>query len=141
MELVQLVYRSRPTGEDGPRRLAALRDIQTKAAFNNRRDGIGGFLVLTRSHFVQVLEGDCRIVKATFERVRRDGRHTEVELIEVMPSRDRIYAAWAMGTIHDELVVRDALVKAGFGRELDIVQLSGQAIASVLAAVAKRAAA
>ncbi len=58
MELVQLVYHSRPAAElAGSARLTAFRAIHKVAKARNQAGGISGFLVLTRNAFRAAARG------------------------------------------------------------------------------------
>jgi hypothetical protein len=140
MELVQLVYRSRPAGgASGASRLATFRQIHSASVARNQRSGIGGFLVLTKTHFLQILEGDRSAVMETFERIRRDERHTDVALLDITPCRKRRFAGWAMGAIHDPLVIGEAMLSCGIGEGQDIASLGAKNVAAILSALAQRA--
>lgn len=139
MELVQLVYHSTPASSlSGGARLAAFRAIHSAAVARNVENGIGGFLMLTRTHFVQILEGERNAVMATYERIRRDPRHMDCTLLDILTCRTRSFEAWAMGTIHDELRVREALLGAGIGADRDIIELSAKQIAGILIGLAEQ---
>ncbi len=137
MELVQLVYHSRPASAlAGAGRLSAFRDIHKTAMDRNRREGVGGFLVLTRTHFVQLLEGERGVVMATYDRIRRDSRHTHCTLVDISPVRLRQFEHWAMGTVQDELKVREAMLEAGISESRSLTDCSARQITAVLLALA-----
>ncbi len=138
MELAQLVYHSRPAADlAGSARLAAFRAIHKVAKARNGSEGVGGFLVLTRTHFVQLLEGERNIVMATYQRIVRDPRHTQCTLVDISPVRFRQFEAWAMGAVLDELKIREALLAAGIGESKDLSELSARQITAVLAKLAQ----
>lgn len=138
MELVQLVYNSRPSTDlNGSARLAAFRAIHQTAVEKNKLNAIGGFLVLTKTHFVQLLEGDRKSVMSTYERIRRDPRHTHCTLIDISPCQTRVFEAWAMGTIHDELRVLEAKLSIGVHADKSLDELSAKQITQILARLAK----
>ncbi len=137
MELVQLVYHSQPAANlAGSARLAAFRAIHKVAKERNQRECVGGFLVLTRTHFVQLLEGERNVVMATYERIRRDVRHTHCTLVDIAPVRVRQFEAWAMGAVLDELKFREAMLSAGIGDNKDPSELSARQITAVLLGLA-----
>jgi hypothetical protein len=138
MELVQLVYHSRPSIElTGSARLTAFRDIHKVAKSRNQSEGVGGFLVLTRSHFVQLLEGERNVVMATYDRISRDVRHMDCTLLDISPVRFRQFEAWAMGAVMDELKVREAALAAGISDIKDLTSLSAKQVTAVLLALAQ----
>ena len=63
---------------------------------NNPANGITGVLVVTKTHFLQVLEGPFEPLNATFERIARDTRHEGIQLISFTEIRERRFADWAM---------------------------------------------
>ena len=140
MELVQLVYHSRPSAElAGSARLSAFRAINKVAKVRNRNEGVGGFLVLTRTHFVQLLEGERGAVMAVYERIRRDVRHDHCTLVDISPVRSRRFEGWAMATVQDELKVREAMLAAGISDNRDLTELSTRQITAVLLEIAQDA--
>jgi len=55
-----------------------------------------GVLVVTETHFLQVLEGPFEPLNATFERIARDTRHEGTQLISFTEIKERRFADWAM---------------------------------------------
>lgn len=92
MTTVQLVYASRPFGYDD----LALSGILASARHHNRRDGITGALICREDLYLQMLEGDAEVIKNTYERIRRDDRHTSVELLLTTDIEARLFPEWAM---------------------------------------------
>ncbi|HLH93606.1 MAG TPA: BLUF domain-containing protein [Xanthobacteraceae bacterium] len=70
-----------------------------QAVANNRRDDITGALIHDDKWFAQELEGPEMAVSATFERILRDRRHTDVRLIKMQPVPARRFAAWWMAGV------------------------------------------
>lgn len=139
MDLVQLVYHSRPVfTATGSARLTAFREIQSTAKARNQSVGVGGFLVLTKSHFIQLLEGERAAVMATYARIRKDARHRDVTLLDITPSRQRQFADWGMGAIHDAMVIQEALLSIGIAGDQELNRLGAKQITSVLSALAER---
>jgi len=139
MELVQLIYHSRPVAaESGKLRLDTFRSIHRTSVRRNTEDGVGGFLILAGSHFVQLLEGERAHVMTTFDRVKDDPRHSHVTIVDILPCRTRAFANWAMGAAHDDVTIREAMLMAGIEGEQPIAQLSARQIMSLLAALANQ---
>ena len=65
----------------------------------NEKVGITGVLLATRSHFLQVLEGDFDEINRLFMRIARDERHDEVQLISFGAVETRLFGGWAMHAI------------------------------------------
>jgi hypothetical protein len=58
--------------------------------------GVTGLLLVHQRHFMQVLEGPAEAVTATYERILKDERHTDVRLLGVNRSERRAFPDWAM---------------------------------------------
>ncbi|MEO0943486.1 MAG: BLUF domain-containing protein [Pseudomonadota bacterium] len=95
MDIYQLIYSSRPFGYDQ----ATLNGILLDARRLNTRDGITGALVCRHDVFVQILEGSPEKVQDTYNRIRKDDRHVEVQLRYFGDSPARMFGDWAM--LHD----------------------------------------
>lgn len=92
-QLNSLIYKSRCKG------LAnwdLVESILASSARNNPENGITGVLVVTETHFLQVLEGPFESLNATFERIARDMRHEGTQLISFTEIEERRFADWAM---------------------------------------------
>jgi hypothetical protein len=70
-----------------------IEDILIVSVANNRRDDVTGALIHDANWFAQVLEGDEAAVSATFERILRDRRHSDVRLVKIQPVSARRFAA------------------------------------------------
>jgi hypothetical protein len=76
--------------------LAQIFDV---ARVNNKRRGVTGALLITDHYFVQALEGDEATVTDLYERIRADGRHEHVEVVESGTTEDRAFPRWSMAQI------------------------------------------
>ena len=92
MPLIQLIYVSRPFGFDD----LALGGILASARRHNIADGITGSLICREDVFVQLLEGNEDAVQKTFERIKRDDRHTDIANIWTGEISQRLFPEWAM---------------------------------------------
>jgi hypothetical protein len=63
---------------------------------NNPTSGITGVLVATQTHFLQILEGEFEALNETLERISRDTRHEQVQLIRFSDVEKRRFNDWAM---------------------------------------------
>ncbi len=77
--------------------LADVRAILNVANRSNIENNITGMLYWSGKYFMQTLEGDRRAVTVCFNRVCRDRRHTEVELVSALPMSERWFSQWSMG--------------------------------------------
>lgn len=73
-----------------------LHDILTVSRRNNRRDNITGLLLYVEGNFFQVFEGREAKVRALYERILLDPRHSQV--VHLMSGRHptRQFADWTM---------------------------------------------
>ena len=100
MTIVRLTYfsRNRVDQSGGPVH-DRLHDILLKSVTNNRRDDVTGALIHDDKWFAQALEGPETMVSATFERILRDPRHSDVRLIKMQPVTARRFRAWWMASV------------------------------------------
>ncbi len=97
-DFYQLAYYSRNTiyGEDAAYN-ASIYQILQSARRNNTRNGITGFLLVDKSWFFQILEGDKKNLSETISRIQVDRRHTGVTIIQNRPILTRSFDNWLMG--------------------------------------------
>jgi len=92
MQLLQLIYVSRPFGFDA----YALDTILITARYNNSRQMITGALVCRDDLYFQLLEGPEPAVRRTYDHILRDDRHVEISLISEAQVSERIFPDWDM---------------------------------------------
>ena len=119
--MYRLIYKSRGAS---PINWEAVDSIMLKSLQNNLKDSIGGVLLCTKSHFLQVLEGEFDKVNETFMRIAHDPRHTQVQLISFHEVEKRLFNQWKMriisiADIHDPA---QAGLMEKYGAEEDGVQ-------------------
>lgn len=71
--------------------------IHQQAERNNQRLGITGVLLVTSRHFLQLLEGPAKQVKARFAVIAADPRHQSVRLVSERLVQQRQFPHWQMG--------------------------------------------
>jgi len=94
-----------------------LADLLTQARENNDRRAITGLLLYKDGRFIQLLEGHEDQIQKSFERIRRDERHTAVELLWLRYTQYRDFPDWTMGFINADEVNPETL--KGFSRFLE----------------------
>jgi hypothetical protein len=77
--------------------LADVRAILAVATKSNAANGITGMLYWSGEYFMQTLEGERAAVTVCFNRVCKDRRHSEVELVSATPTQRRWFGDWSMG--------------------------------------------
>jgi len=91
---------------------ATLDEIASVSARNNARSNVTGILLSGGDIFLQILEGEALEVDRVLERIRKDPRHDDLQLIKVENSApDRLFPDWSMQAIRlDD--ISDALIQA-----------------------------
>jgi hypothetical protein len=105
----RLVYASVPAA---PRRSADLDQILAQARRNNGLNGVSGLLVAGENRYVQVLEGTPEAVGHIMDVIRRDDRHTDVQVLDDTHGDERVFGDWTMAKLpggRDEQEVRRRL--------------------------------
>ena len=92
--IYQLVYVSKATSDIPADELdQLLRDART----NNAQLDITGMLLYHDGSFIQVLEGDEQKVTRVFEKIERDPRHENTNVVLKTTVAERAFNDWAMG--------------------------------------------
>jgi hypothetical protein len=112
-DLYRLIYFSRNhipgSIESQEQEVAAILDVSRR---NNMKVGVTGALMFNKGCFGQVLEGSQAAVEATFERIQRDLRHSDVTLLAFEWIAERGFATWSMayvGAGHGQGAAYDAI--------------------------------
>ena len=90
--LTQIVYASRPFGFD----MSVLDDILTISRRRNSQVDITGTLICRSDMYLQLIEGPEAAVQITYERIKRDDRHVELNLLLSRTVTERLFPKWAM---------------------------------------------
>ncbi|HEX4872658.1 MAG TPA: BLUF domain-containing protein [Nevskiaceae bacterium] len=92
--LSKIIYASRASRDLAETDLRALLEVSRR---NNEASRISGLLLYAEGSFLQLLEGEEAALLATYERIRRDSRHSELRLLTQSPISRRRFADWSMG--------------------------------------------
>ena len=92
MEIFRLIYKSKPFGYDQ----AILNGILTDAITYNSKNDITGALICRDDIYLQLLEGPENEVNYTFQKISKDDRHLEVELLVKEYCNKRLFPSWKM---------------------------------------------
>ncbi|MFM7404603.1 MAG: BLUF domain-containing protein [Erythrobacter sp.] len=68
----------------------------------NQARGLSGFLLFSDQRFLQVLEGRTWKLLATFDKIRRDVRHCNVEVLDERSIPEATFEAWRMRCFHED---------------------------------------
>ena len=93
MDLKSLTYTSLARLDLGADELNA---IHRTARELNSLDGITGLLVFNGTHFLQIIEGEERGIDDLLARLRRDPRHSGLEVRDERMVEDRSFPDWSM---------------------------------------------
>jgi len=91
--MYRLIYKSR---SDRAIDWNLVNEIISSSEEYNAKEGITGILLATRTHFLQVIEGDFEEINKVFLRIARDPRHEDVQLISFACVESRLFGGWAM---------------------------------------------
>jgi len=78
----------------------SIRSLTEKSSCNNALSGITGLLLYGSGNFLQVLEGNNSSIHILFERIRRDPRHDDCELLFEHTRDRRLFPKWNMGLLN-----------------------------------------
>lgn len=92
--LCHLVYVSTATHPMGDQDLA---DLLAQSRERNERNDVTGMLLYKDRRFIQLLEGHEESVQKIFDSIRKDERHTDVELLWLRYVQYRDFPDWTMG--------------------------------------------
>jgi hypothetical protein len=135
--LVRLMYVSRAVPSvDQEELLAILRKSKT----NNPSQGVTGVLCFSEGIFLQVLEGGRSAVNQLYNRIARDSRHTQVELLSYEEIGERRFAGWSMGQVNMARLNPAMLLKYSEKATLDPYAVSGEVSMSLFAELVATAA-
>lgn len=129
MSLVQLIYASRSTK---PLDLDTVEAILSKAGRHNSECNITGFLAFDSNHFLQVLEGDARVVNDLYRRILTDPRHTRATLLLYRRIDRREFPLWAMGDCDLNGLANSPLARHSALRSFQPFEMTGEAALSLL---------
>ena len=88
----QVIYVSKPVGFDD----AVLDDILVQSKKNNKKNQITGALICRADLYLQYLEGPPNKIDSVYSKIKIDGRHRDVILLEEAKSKRRLFANWEM---------------------------------------------
>lgn len=109
MALFRLIYLSYATPN---LEYPDLLDIMQKSEKNNSAVGITGMLCYGDSMFLQILEGDRKLVSQTYNRISIDKRHFGSELIEFTQTDSRLFGVWSMHLVQMDTMSSKVKVQA-----------------------------
>lgn len=107
MSVYSLVYSSAAKlNADNTADRAMVDNILATARRRNSETGVTGALLFTEGRFVQALEGERDMVRATYDRIASDPRHSAVEVLASQFSDRRRFKEWSMAYVGDSEALR-----------------------------------
>jgi hypothetical protein len=73
-----------------------LDDILVQSKKNNKKNQITGALICRADLYLQYLEGPPNKIDSVYSKIKIDGRHRDVILLEEAKSKRRLFANWEM---------------------------------------------
>lgn len=126
--LVRLLYASRATPQLSEPEVAA---ILRQARAHNPPLGITGVLCHSEGCFVQLLEGDRKVVNQLYNQLVADPRHQDVTLLAYEEIGERRFAGWSMGQVNLARLNPGLVLKYSASPRLDPYAMSGKALTSL----------
>lgn len=133
--LSQLVYVSnrKPncTAEEIEKILAACKK-------NNPALNITGVLLYSDTKFIQLVEGDAKVITALYDKIKLDSRHSNPMMLSYGPIKEKSFPSWHMGSkkmANDQVDFKTDIStedKAIFNNLLNGVEADGQRILTIL---------
>jgi hypothetical protein len=72
---------------------------------NNQKYNITGLLIYKNNQFAQVIEGDEDAIERIWNKIQRDTRHKDIQLLSREPITNRSFTKWSMLFPESEKVV------------------------------------
>jgi len=135
--LHRLVYYSRNLISGDAATIASEIDaILESARRNNSPCGITGALLFNGGVFAQVLEGDRSAIEATFEKIQRDRRHGDVQVLAFEEIQARTFPLWSMGYVGRSAGDRALFSCIGEETGFDERRLEGERVLEIIHSIA-----
>lgn len=113
MSTYTLVYVSKAVGAAaGSSAGGEVEAILATARRRNPSCGVTGALLVTEGRFVQALEGERSAVQSTFDRISRDPRHAEIEVLSSQFADRPRFTEWSMAFVGDTPELRERFADA-----------------------------
>jgi hypothetical protein len=135
-EVYRLVYYSKNRINSAHQIEGEIQSILSAARRNNSACGITGALIFNSGIFAQVLEGDLRAVEAIFERIQRDERHGEVQVLAFEKTPARTFPGWSMGYVGKSLNSKNFFGHIGLETGFEARLLEGERILNIMQTIA-----
>jgi hypothetical protein len=127
--LVRLLYASRaPKDIDS----AAVESILNESRNHNPAAGVTGILCYSGRIFIQVLEGNRGEVSRLYNKIVKDPRHSEIEILLFEDITERRFSNWTMGQVNLSKVNPSTMLKYSEKPSIDPFIMNGKASMALL---------
>lgn len=135
--LHRLVYYSRNSMTAAPPEVAGeVESILAVSRQNNPKAGVTGALIFNSGIFAQILEGTRRDIEETFERIQRDERHEDVQVLAFEAVESRTFPSWSMAFVGRSRQGQELFGSIGEATGFEDKRLDGERIFSIIRDIA-----
>lgn len=135
MSLHRLIYTSKPK-VSGPEDINSILEV---SRYKNDRSALTGVLLFTHEWFVQIIEGDYRVLTSRFIEIGLDKRHHDVHLRSYERISERAFNNWTMGYVSHSKADLDRLRRFYATQSFDPSTMDSDAILAFARASASKA--
>ena len=136
--LYRLIYYSQNRIPGGSPELAAAIDaILAASRRNNVSANVTGALIFNSGIFAQALEGVRADLEATFERIQRDIRHGEVQVLAFEPTEQRCFPSWSMSFIGRSVEDQRLFGHIGHDTGFEARRMDGDRVFTIMRTIAQ----
>ncbi|MFC0240391.1 BLUF domain-containing protein [Rhodopseudomonas telluris] len=126
------IYWSRNRVDGADEIVRAIDSILVSARHNNRLLGITGALAFDRGLFAQFLEGEIRAVELVFEKIQRDERHGDIQVLAFGPASKRAFRTSPMAFLGRTPEEHRRFVEAGDDAEAGADRIEAQRLLDIV---------
>lgn len=136
-DLCRLIYYSQNRMPGAPPHATAEIDaILAASQRNNARVNVTGALIFNSGIFAQVLEGNSAEIESTFERIQRDPRHGDVQVLAFGPVQGRSFPSWSMAFIGRSQINQELFGHISQATGFQAKRLEGERVFGIMQAIA-----
>lgn len=95
--MLELVYKSK--AKEGITQIDIEAILETAQNFNKANE-LTGCLIFHNNYFIQLLEGDEQVLKTLYDRIVKDTRHENIELMYEKTKSQRNFENWGMAFVN-----------------------------------------
>jgi hypothetical protein len=77
---------------------AEIEKILASCEKNNPSLSITGVLLYSDTKFIQLVEGEAKVIMELYDKIKKDTRHTSPMMISFNPIKEKSFPSWHMGT-------------------------------------------